>query len=181
MPWWEHTIFLNFILLVLVYSVKIMKRQCSKIDPVVFAASAVRWSCVRPVGQMGGLQEPSLQGVMCLSQRELCQRPEPFRQRPEQGHHHWQLTGLVHLSSQQCSTLIFIFFFFFFYLPCLYTNIHVKSLTPPCVSSHILQIPVVSWFDDMSDTELLDLIPFFERLSKADDIYAFLTEQRTSS
>lgn len=60
-------------------------------------------------------------------------------------------------------------------------DIHVKSLTPPCVSSHILQVPVVSWFDDLSDTELLDLIPFFERLSKADDIYAFLTEQRTSS
>ena len=44
-----------------------------------------------------------------------------------------------------------------------------------------LQVPVVSWFDDMSDTELLDLIPFFERLSKVDDIYAFLTRQRTSS
>uniref|UniRef100_A0A3Q4AQH6 protein-serine/threonine phosphatase n=1 Tax=Mola mola TaxID=94237 RepID=A0A3Q4AQH6_MOLML len=42
-------------------------------------------------------------------------------------------------------------------------------------------VPVVSWFDDMSDTELLDLIPFFERLSKVDDIYAFLTQQRTSS
>uniref|UniRef100_A0A674MFF3 Mitochondrial import inner membrane translocase subunit TIM50 n=1 Tax=Takifugu rubripes TaxID=31033 RepID=A0A674MFF3_TAKRU len=41
-------------------------------------------------------------------------------------------------------------------------------------------VPVVSWFDDKSDTELLDLIPFFERLSQADDIYPFLTEQRTS-
>uniref|UniRef100_H3CTZ4 protein-serine/threonine phosphatase n=2 Tax=Tetraodon nigroviridis TaxID=99883 RepID=H3CTZ4_TETNG len=41
-------------------------------------------------------------------------------------------------------------------------------------------VPVVSWFDDKSDTELLNLIPFFERLSKADDIYPFLTEQRTS-
>lgn len=38
----------------------------------------------------------------------------------------------------------------------------------------------MSWFDDKSDTELLDLIPFFERLSKADDIYPLLTEQRTS-
>uniref|UniRef100_A0A8C7Z3F9 protein-serine/threonine phosphatase n=1 Tax=Oryzias sinensis TaxID=183150 RepID=A0A8C7Z3F9_9TELE len=27
-------------------------------------------------------------------------------------------------------------------------------------------VPVESWFDDMSDTELLDLIPFFEKLSK---------------
>ncbi|KAM7380833.1 hypothetical protein PAMP_004105 [Pampus punctatissimus] len=42
-------------------------------------------------------------------------------------------------------------------------------------------VPVASWFDDMSDTELLDLIPFFERLSKVDDIYEILSEQRTSS
>ncbi|XP_041857297.1 carboxy-terminal domain RNA polymerase II polypeptide A small phosphatase 1-like [Melanotaenia boesemani] len=42
-------------------------------------------------------------------------------------------------------------------------------------------VPVASWFDDMSDTELLDLIPFFERLSKVDDIYDILKEQRTSS
>ncbi|XP_040003817.1 carboxy-terminal domain RNA polymerase II polypeptide A small phosphatase 1 isoform X2 [Xiphias gladius] len=42
-------------------------------------------------------------------------------------------------------------------------------------------VPVASWFDDMSDTELLDLIPFFERLSKVDDIYDILKQQRTSS
>ncbi|GAA6093455.1 uncharacterized protein ctdsp1 isoform X1 [Tachysurus ichikawai] len=42
-------------------------------------------------------------------------------------------------------------------------------------------VPVASWFDDMSDTELLDLIPFFERLSKVDDVYAVLKQQRTSS
>ncbi|GLD61490.1 uncharacterized protein AKAME5_001329700 [Lates japonicus] len=42
-------------------------------------------------------------------------------------------------------------------------------------------VPVASWFDDMSDTELLDLIPFFERLSKVDDIYDILQQQRTSS
>ncbi|XP_026152004.1 uncharacterized protein LOC113123874 isoform X1 [Mastacembelus armatus] len=42
-------------------------------------------------------------------------------------------------------------------------------------------VPVASWFDDMSDTELLDLIPFFERLSKVDDIYDMLNHQRTSS
>ncbi|XP_028249503.1 carboxy-terminal domain RNA polymerase II polypeptide A small phosphatase 1-like isoform X2 [Parambassis ranga] len=42
-------------------------------------------------------------------------------------------------------------------------------------------VPVASWFDDMSDTELLDLIPFFERLSKVDDIYDVLKEHRTSS
>ncbi|XP_071342204.1 uncharacterized protein [Trachinotus anak] len=42
-------------------------------------------------------------------------------------------------------------------------------------------VPVASWFDDMSDTELLDLIPFFERLSKVDDIYDILKQERTSS
>jgi len=35
-------------------------------------------------------------------------------------------------------------------------------------------VPVASWFDDMSDTELLDLIPFFESLSKVDNVYRVL-------
>ena len=47
-------------------------------------------------------------------------------------------------------------------------------------SSHT-QVPVASWFDDMADTELLDLIPFFERLSKVDDVYDTLKQQRTAS
>ncbi|XP_061686435.1 carboxy-terminal domain RNA polymerase II polypeptide A small phosphatase 1 [Syngnathoides biaculeatus] len=38
-------------------------------------------------------------------------------------------------------------------------------------------VPVASWFDDMSDTELLDLIPFFERLSKVDNVYTVLKHQ----
>ncbi|KAG9349446.1 hypothetical protein JZ751_027889, partial [Albula glossodonta] len=42
-------------------------------------------------------------------------------------------------------------------------------------------VPVASWFDDMSDTELLDLIPFFERLSKVEDVYTVLKQQRTIS
>ncbi|KAI9535114.1 hypothetical protein NQZ68_007203 [Dissostichus eleginoides] len=42
-------------------------------------------------------------------------------------------------------------------------------------------VPVVSWFDDMSDTELLDLIPFFERLSKVEDVYEVLQQQSASS
>lgn len=44
-----------------------------------------------------------------------------------------------------------------------------------------VQVPVASWFDDMSDTELLDLIPFFERLSKVDNVYTVLKQQGTSS
>ncbi|KAI2796893.1 Carboxy-terminal domain RNA polymerase II polypeptide A small phosphatase 1 [Blomia tropicalis] len=35
-------------------------------------------------------------------------------------------------------------------------------------------VPVASWFQDMNDTELNDLIPFFERLSKVDNIYKVL-------
>ena len=33
---------------------------------------------------------------------------------------------------------------------------------------------MTSWFDDMSDTELLDLIPLFERIATADSTYAVL-------
>lgn len=44
-----------------------------------------------------------------------------------------------------------------------------------------LQVPVISWFDDMSDTELLDLIPFFEKLSRVDDVYSVLKQRRTAS
>lgn len=35
----------------------------------------------------------------------------------------------------------------------------------------ILQVPVNSWFDDMTDNELLHLIPFFENLSRMDNVY----------
>lgn len=37
-----------------------------------------------------------------------------------------------------------------------------------------VQVPVASWFDDMTDSELLDLIPFFEKLSKMDNVYTVL-------
>ncbi len=35
-------------------------------------------------------------------------------------------------------------------------------------------MPVASWFDDMTDTELSDLIPFFEKLSKVENVYSVL-------
>jgi RNA polymerase II subunit A small phosphatase-like protein len=35
-------------------------------------------------------------------------------------------------------------------------------------------VPVISWFDDMTDSELLDLIPFFEKLSNVENIYTVL-------
>lgn len=37
--------------------------------------------------------------------------------------------------------------------------------------NNILQVPVNSWFDDMTDKELLHLIPFFEKLSKMENVY----------
>ncbi|NXD63722.1 CTDS1 phosphatase, partial [Eolophus roseicapillus] len=51
---------------------------------------------------------------------------------------------------------------------------------PPSAAA-LLQVPVASWFDNMADTELLDLLPFFERLSKVEDVYAVLKKQRTNS
>ncbi|XP_012671742.2 CTD (carboxy-terminal domain, RNA polymerase II, polypeptide A) small phosphatase-like a isoform X1 [Clupea harengus] len=39
-------------------------------------------------------------------------------------------------------------------------------------------VPVQSWFDDMTDTELLDLIPVFEGLSRESEIYTMLQNLR---
>jgi hypothetical protein len=35
-------------------------------------------------------------------------------------------------------------------------------------------VPCISWFDDTKDTELLDLIPYFEKLAAADSVYSIL-------
>lgn len=42
-------------------------------------------------------------------------------------------------------------------------------------------VPVATWFDNMSDTELRDLVPFFEKLSKVDDIYTVLRSENSNS
>ncbi|CAI5648572.1 unnamed protein product [Oreochromis niloticus] len=39
-------------------------------------------------------------------------------------------------------------------------------------------IPVVSWFDDVDDAELLNLLPVFEDLSQADNVYTRLDQLR---
>uniref|UniRef100_A0AAR2KK83 Mitochondrial import inner membrane translocase subunit TIM50 n=1 Tax=Pygocentrus nattereri TaxID=42514 RepID=A0AAR2KK83_PYGNA len=39
-------------------------------------------------------------------------------------------------------------------------------------------VPVRSWFDDMTDTELLDLLPLFEGLSREEDVYSVLQSLR---
>uniref|UniRef100_H2YU92 protein-serine/threonine phosphatase n=1 Tax=Ciona savignyi TaxID=51511 RepID=H2YU92_CIOSA len=35
-------------------------------------------------------------------------------------------------------------------------------------------VPVISWFDDPTDTELLDLLPFLEAIAESDDVYSVL-------
>ncbi|CAN9515256.1 unnamed protein product [Ophioblennius macclurei] len=39
-------------------------------------------------------------------------------------------------------------------------------------------VPVVSWFDDVDDAELLNLLPVFEELSQAEDVYTRLDQLR---
>ncbi|XP_062842321.1 carboxy-terminal domain RNA polymerase II polypeptide A small phosphatase 2 [Trichomycterus rosablanca] len=39
-------------------------------------------------------------------------------------------------------------------------------------------VPVLSWFDDLEDTELLNLLPVFEELSAADDVFTKLKQLR---
>jgi TFIIF-interacting CTD phosphatase-like protein len=38
-------------------------------------------------------------------------------------------------------------------------------------------VACTSWFDDMHDTELMDLIPHFERLASVDSVYSILKNQ----
>jgi len=42
-------------------------------------------------------------------------------------------------------------------------------------------IPCASWFDDMNDRELLDLVPLLEQLSQADAVYRLLKETFNSN
>lgn len=45
----------------------------------------------------------------------------------------------------------------------------------------MFQVPVSSWFDDMNDSELLDLMPFFENLAQVDNVYSLLKNNSTES
>jgi Dullard-like phosphatase family protein len=42
-------------------------------------------------------------------------------------------------------------------------------------------VACVSWFDDMQDTELLELIPHFEHLASVENIYSVLGQQQTNN
>lgn len=46
---------------------------------------------------------------------------------------------------------------------------------------HFSQVPILSWFDDPNDRELLDLLPFLESLSESDDIYSLLESKGFTS
>lgn len=39
---------------------------------------------------------------------------------------------------------------------------------------------MTSWFDDMNDRELLDMIPFLQQLSTEKDVYSMLNHQHES-
>uniref|UniRef100_A0A672S9P0 Mitochondrial import inner membrane translocase subunit TIM50 n=1 Tax=Sinocyclocheilus grahami TaxID=75366 RepID=A0A672S9P0_SINGR len=54
----------------------------------------------------------------------------------------------------------------------------LKPLWRECCGFHCPAVPVLSWFDDLEDTELLHLIPVFEELSQADDVYSRLEQLR---
>ena len=36
------------------------------------------------------------------------------------------------------------------------------------------QVPVISWFNDPEDTELLDILPFLEAVAESEDVYTVL-------
>ncbi len=40
-------------------------------------------------------------------------------------------------------------------------------------------VAIGSWFSDPTDTELLDLIPFFEQLAKCNSVYESLSARRS--
>jgi carboxy-terminal domain RNA polymerase II polypeptide A small phosphatase len=56
-----------------------------------------------------------------------------------------------------------------------YNNSKIKTI------SYVLQVPVKSWFDDASDSELLDLIPLFEKLSKVESVYTILCSNNSTN
>lgn len=66
-------------------------------------------------------------------------------------------------------------------LYCIYTACPSLPLTLPLPHPPSLQVPVTSWFEDPNDTELLDLIPFFEALDKVDNVLTVLSRSQLHS
>lgn len=56
----------------------------------------------------------------------------------------------------------------------LHENLNLKIIIRSTNKLLNFQVPVKSWFDDTTDSELLDLIPLFEKLSKVDSVYSVL-------
>lgn len=61
---------------------------------------------------------------------------------------------------------------------CHNTNVIIRPCQIITVCVCLVKVPVQSWFDDMNDTELRDLLPFFEGLSKEEDVYGVLQNLR---
>lgn len=60
----------------------------------------------------------------------------------------------------------------------MWVNTEAVLLAVTALWSAPLQVPVLSWFDDVDDAELLNLLPVFEELSGAEDVYARLDQLR---
>eukprot|EP00992_Anisonema_acinus_P015889 TRINITY_DN9936_c0_g1_i2.p1 TRINITY_DN9936_c0_g1~~TRINITY_DN9936_c0_g1_i2.p1 ORF type:complete len:400 (+),score=16.80 TRINITY_DN9936_c0_g1_i2:70-1269(+) len=62
--------------------------------------------------------------------------------------------------------------------------LHTVIIIDNSPTSYLFQprnaVPVSSWFDDPTDTELRDLIPVLEQAAKADNVYPVLDEHRRS-
>lgn len=134
--------------------------------------------CDRPPGPLWGVPGPAVPGVLCVPPGLLRQGPEPPGQGPEENPHPGQLARILYLPPGECSEWVQI-------------GPGPRAGTrasPQCtgrerksqanVASPLSQVPVQSWFDDMADTELLNLIPIFEELSGADDVYTSLGQLR---
>ena len=75
---------------------------------------------------------------------------------------------------------------------CFEPNINLLSVQgPPCSQRswyqkaqpfHVgFKVPIPSWFDDPNDRELLNLLPFMEDLSEAEDVYSPLKSKGFTS
>lgn len=57
----------------------------------------------------------------------------------------------------------------------------IADNSPASYSFHPFNaVPVTTWFDDDKDSELLDLIPLFEKLSQVDSVYSILSNSSYS-
>ena len=143
--------------------------------------------------QVGHVSLASFQGILCLSSRKLCKGK--LKDKLEM--------SLIHVSASLVSFNIFQDLsrlgrdldkvIIIDNSPASYifhpdnavsqlliadlAALRCASLTNHCNNSDsltVLQVPVTSWFDDMGDVELLELLPFFESIASVDSVYSVL-------